>query len=159
MATDKNDIFNIIKQERNDIANIYSAFRDFPEGVAAHYFFYKRLILSEPLPLSRLEREFLAVETSKANQCPYCVEHHSAAMKKVNRDVPQERSKALQKIAKVLTKDMWKSSLIKEEFLSAGFSHAEWQHAVMIVAYFNFSNRCAHAMNLHLEDNFVLTCN
>jgi len=35
---------------------------------------------------------------------------------------------------------------------------AEFEHAVMVVSYFNLANRCAHAMGLELEANFEKTC-
>jgi len=53
---------------------------------------------------------------------------------------------------------MWRTNSLKRSFIEAGFSEAEWQHAVMVVAYFNFANRCAHAMGLELEENFHFTC-
>ena len=153
------DIFETIRRERNGVAEIHAAFSDFPIGVAAHYDFYKKLILDEDLPLPRIEREFLAFKTSESNDCPYCIGHHRAAFdNSSSREMDQSRSVLLELLASNLTKEPWKAHLIAPKFLEAGFTRAEWQHAVMIVSYFNFANRCAHAMNLHLEENFESTC-
>ena len=39
-------------------------------------------MLTEDLPLNRTMCEFLAVETSEANQCSYCTNHHKVALDK-----------------------------------------------------------------------------
>lgn len=153
------DIFKKIYEERGGVAEIHSSFEAFPEGVSAHYQFYKQLILADGLPLSRAEREFLAIKTSEANKCPYCISHHQAALKNFSSaPIASDRALALEILAETLTKSTWKSSTIRQSFLDAGFTESEWQHAVMVVAYFNFANRCAHAMGLELEENFQLTC-
>lgn len=154
-----NDVFEIIENERNGLAKIHTVFKDFPAGIFAHYQFYKQIILSEDLPLSRTEREFLAVKTSEANQCPYCIGHHKSALENAEAEsLDKSRAKLLEELAQTLTKEMWRASPLKSQFLKVGFSEAEWQHAVMVVSYFNFANRCAHAMQLELEENYEETC-
>lgn len=153
------EIFQMIDRERNGVASIHTSFKDFPQGVAAHYQLYKQIVLVDGLPLPRTEREFLAVKTSEANKCPYCIGHHQSALDNFAATVTDpNRASALQTLAETLTKTMWRASSLKESFLAAGFTEAEWQHAVMIVAYFNFANRCVHAMGLELEENFQTTC-
>jgi len=153
------EIFELIRDERGGVANIHRAFDQFPQGVSAHYFFYRQILLADNLPLDRKEREFLAVKTSEANQCPYCIGHHTAAFESIDTgSIRNQRLVALEKLAYTLTREPWKSGLIKDLFLSSGFTSAQWQHAVMIVSYFNFANRCAHAMSLELEDNFKDSC-
>lgn len=159
MSQHEPSIFETIRRERNGLATIHTAFSDFPVGVAAHYEFYKTLILAEDLPLSRNEREFLAFKTSESNECPYCIGHHRAAFDNASsNEMSEARTRLLDRLASTLTREPWKAHLFAESFLDAGFTRAEWQHAVMIVSYFNFANRCAHAMNLRLEENFESTC-
>ncbi|MGE0632900.1 MAG: carboxymuconolactone decarboxylase family protein [Pseudobdellovibrionaceae bacterium] len=159
MQNEKNDIFQVIQDERNGVASIHTAFQNFPEGVSAHYQLYKQILLADGLPLSRAERELLAVKTSEANKCPYCIGHHQSALNnQTPNSITQDRADALQNLAETLTLAMWKASALKESFLAVGFSEAEWQHAVMVVSYFNFVNRCAHAMDLELEENYQVTC-
>lgn len=156
---DKMDIFRKIREERGGVAKIHSSFEAFPEGVSAHFYFYEQIILANNLPLSRAEREFLAVKTSEANECPYCIGHHRAAYENfTSSPINPVRENALRTLAETLSKTMWKANPQKKNFLDAGFTEAEWQHAVMVVAYFNFANRCAHAMGLELEENFQTTC-
>lgn len=153
------EIFHTIAEERGGVAAIHTAFNEFPAGVSAHYEFYKRIVLADDLPLCRAERELLALKTSEANECPYCIGHHRAAFENTKTSsLSPERALALESLARTLTKEPWKASALKSTFLSGGFNEDEWQHAIMIVAYFNFANRCAHAMNLSLEENFEPTC-
>lgn len=153
------EIFGVITRERGGVANIHSAFSDFPQGVEAHYQFYKRIMLDKDLPLSRSDREQLAWLTSQSNQCPYCIHHHREAHKNTNaKSVDASKHQALDKLAQTLTKEPWRASQVKAEFRAAGYSEAQWQHAVMVVSYFNLANRCAFAMDLDLEEGFEKTC-
>lgn len=154
-------IFERIRKARGGVAGIHTSFSDFPAGVSAHFDFYSSLVLDEDLPLPRDEREWLAVATSEHNKCPYCVHHHAAAYeeKKTEKNETKElRLSALSQLAKTLTAEPWRTSILHEQFVETGFSEAQWQHAVMVVSYFNFANRCAHAMDLELESDFMTTC-
>ena len=148
-----------IAQERGSVAEIHNAFADYPAGMAAHYDFYKKLILEDG-PLPRTEREWLAMETSIANECPYCYRHHTSAFENNGGEqkVITRRMELLSTLAASLSKAYWKAKLLKAEFTEEGFSEAEWQHAIMIVSYFNFANRVAHAMDLELESDFHKSC-
>ncbi len=152
--------FELIRRERGEVSEIYRAFSDFPEGVRAHFEFYRTLMLREHLPLDRAEREWLAVETSRRNQCPYCIAHHEEALKNTADGVVEKKKrKALSELAEILTQEPWKANWQMPKFLGAGFSPAQWQHAVMVVSYFNFANRCVHAMGLEIESSYEVTCN
>ncbi|MBX7230975.1 MAG: carboxymuconolactone decarboxylase family protein [Bdellovibrionales bacterium] len=150
--------YSLIETERGGLATIHTSFSQFPEGIQAHYQFYKSIMLEDGLPLERPEREFLAVEVSKANSCPYCIAHHSEALKNTKTNVDKVRSQALVSLADTLTKEPWKSSALHSEFLESGFTESQWQHAIMVVSYFNFVNRCAHARGLEIESNYESTC-
>lgn len=156
------EILNVISVERGGVAEIHTAFKDFPQGLWAHYQFYKQIMLNEPLPLSRTEREYLAMEVSQANTCPYCIAHHTEAYKEAHQNSGAEiadiKKAALLEAAKTITLNPYAAANIEERFKRAGFSSAQWQHAVMVISYFNFANRCAHSMGLQIEANFADTC-
>lgn len=147
-----------IKKERGEVANIHKAFLEFPEGISAHYEFYKNIILKTELPLSRVQREYLAFKTSEANQCPYCINHHKAAFENQGQDLKTEVKNLFSEFAFTLTKDPWKANLFRDKFNHLGFSEKEWQQAIFIVSYFNFANRLAFAMNLEVEENYKESC-
>lgn len=158
MTSKLDQILGQIQAERGGLASIHLAFSEFPAGIKAHFEFYKALMINEDLPLSRAEREFLAVSTSKANQCPYCISHHEEALKANLTTIPPGKAQALVELAETLTTAPWRSSSLRRTFIDSGFDSSQWQHAVMVVSYFNFANRCAHAMELEVEPDFEKTC-
>lgn len=155
------NIFSKIEKERGMVARIYSDFSAFPESVAAHFEMNKALMLSDSAPLPRVEREFLAQETSTYNGNDYCASHHKEAYEKFKDDHPSwsNRKGHLSKLAYVLTHTPEKASYLRKKFLDVGFTEAEWQHAVNIVSYFNYTNRLAFAMEMKLEDGYEKSCN
>lgn len=153
------NIFDTIQQERGGVAKIHSGFSDFPIGVAAHYEFYRAIMLDENLPLSRHEREILAVEVSQSNSCPYCIAHHQEALNKTEqKTLSDEKYHALQSLSITISSEPHRTSAHCQGFLAAGYTKDQWQHAVMVASYFNFANRCAHAMGLEVEADFQNTC-
>ncbi len=159
MELQLSDVFDKIRQERGGVAHIHSAFSDFPEGVAAHYGFYKSIMLADGLPLPRQEREYLAYRVSEHNACPYCVAHHQKALDLHStaplKDVQQL---ALDQLALAISLKPWTAHIQHDTFLNAGFSEAQWQHAVMVGSYFCLANRCALSMNIELEGDYSKSC-
>lgn len=154
------EIFKKIEKERGMVARIYSDFSLFPESVEAHYGLNKALMLSDSSPLPRHEREFLAYTTSDLNNCTYCARHHQKAYENVKDEINPDREQLLFKLAYDLTIKPNKSvDYLKELFQAQGFTDDQWQHAVNIVAYFNFTNRLAVGMNMELEEGFEKSCN
>jgi uncharacterized peroxidase-related enzyme len=154
-------IFSKIEKERGMVARIYSDFQAFPESVEAHFGLNQALMLSQSSPLSRNERELLAYKTSEQNKNVYCASHHKAAYEnfKKESEVDNRRRALFEKLAETLTTNPNAAPSLRQEFLVAGISEAEWQHAVNIVAYFNYTNRLAFAMNIQLEQGYEKSCN
>jgi uncharacterized peroxidase-related enzyme len=50
-----------------------------PKVLATHFELYKALMFQSS-PLSRADREAIAVVVSRANSCEYCAAHHGAAL-------------------------------------------------------------------------------
>ncbi len=155
-----NNVFSKIQSERGKVASIHTAFQAFPKGVEAHFNFYKSIILDDDVPLRRSEREFLALETSKINKCAYCIGHHEEAYERYSSDeISEIRQQLFRELASTLSLRPWMSSSLENKFIENGFLASEWQHAVMVVSYFNLANRCAYATGIELEKDFVQTCN
>jgi uncharacterized peroxidase-related enzyme len=156
------DLLEKICEKRGSLAAIHFSFSEFPVAIEAHFEFYEKVLLQDGLPLSRVEREWLAVETSRANACPYCIGHHSQALdnhlKEDKSLLENQRRELFSNFAKTLTLEPWKASLFQKKFLDQGLTQAQWQHAVFVVGYFNMANRLAHAMDLELEPDFQTSC-
>lgn len=151
-----------LESERGGVANIHKAFYALPEMIAAHYDFYKNMIIAENLPLDRVEREYLAVLTSSHNSCRYCYNHHLIALEKnilkLGKAIQEDRKIFFQDIAKTLTLTPERASSLKDAAIESGFNNAEYAHMVVIVAYFAMANRLAFGMGIELEENFERLC-
>lgn len=152
-------VFSKIEHERGSIARIHTAFSEFPQGMLAHYEFYKSIMLADRLPLPRQEREYLAYRVSQHNACPYCVAHHQQALDSHSATpLKENRQVVLDQLALAMALKPWVAHIQRDSFMSAGFTEAQWQHAVMVCSYFCLANRCALAMNLELEDDYSRSC-
>ncbi|MGV6827663.1 MAG: carboxymuconolactone decarboxylase family protein [bacterium] len=153
------EIFARIREQRGDLASIHQVFENFIPGVEGHYTLYQKIMLDEELPLCRAAREMLAVYVSEANRCPYCVNHHQAALEQHdNSKLDEDKQQVLKKLAESISREPWKTGALKNLFLAAGYNSAHWQHAVMIASYFNMANRLAFAMSLELEPDYRRSC-
>jgi len=61
-----------------------------PESLRTHLEMYSAA-MHRPSPLSRAERELVAVAVSRLNGCRYCLRHHLAGLKRL---IPEERHRA-----------------------------------------------------------------
>ncbi len=154
------NVFEKIENERGMVARIYSDFNEFPQSVEAHFSLNKALMLEEG-PLSREERERIAVSVSDANGNSYCSTHHKEALDKFKGKMNFDQVKTINELARALTKnpDTFNREKFKERFFKMGYSEAQWQHAINIIGYFNFTNRLAFGMGITLEEGYEQSCN
>lgn len=157
--------YDEVRSQRGDIANIFQAMSLRPDVVRAHLNFYVPLMYGDS-GLTRAERETLAVVVSAANNCSYCVLHHSDALGKYEKDreiiarlgkgeIPEKlppRAAALARYARKLTKQ---SFAIEESDIKAlrdvGFNDADILTANLIAAYYNMINRFVDGLGVTME--------
>ena len=136
-----------------------------PHTLTPHYDLYKSIMYGKG-PLTRPQREMIAVVVSKTNQCTYCIHHHSDALLRVTKDrtladaVRTDYTKApisLQErmildyavqLTQTPTRDF--SPLI-QGLKTTGISDDMILQATLIIAYFNFVNRMAISLGVELE--------
>ena len=73
------DIYSRIKSSRGKIASVHTIQSLNPPTIPAHMELYRTVMFSHS-PLSRAEREMIAVVVSQSNECRYCVAHHGEAL-------------------------------------------------------------------------------
>ena len=73
-------IFQEIKTKRGKISNIMNVHSLNPGSMKCHMDLYVHLMFASS-PLSRADREFIAVLVSIFNNCTYCVRHHLEALR------------------------------------------------------------------------------
>jgi uncharacterized peroxidase-related enzyme len=158
-------VYDRILKERGHIANIFVAQGAEPAILEHHLEMYVDLMMT-PGPLSREEREMIAVIVSAANRCAYGATHHAEALETVEKDQSalykllkeysakheSPRNKALLAYAAKLTldpKDVTEEDI--KDLRDAGLSDEEILRANLISSYFNFSNRIALGLGVELE--------
>jgi len=158
-------VYDRILKERRHLANIFLAQGLEPEVLEHHLDMYVDLMIS-PGPLSREEREMIAVVVSAANRSAYGAIHHSEALETVDQDPgalynilkefttkkESPREKALLAYAAKLTlspKDVTKDDI--KDMMDVGLTDEEILRTNLIASYFNFSNRIALGLGVELE--------
>ena len=158
-------VFDRIMKERGRLANIFIAQGLDPEVLEHHLDIYEILMI-DPGPLTREEREMIAVIVSAANRSAYGAIHHSEALESVDKDPTalyklikeftakheSPREKALLAYAAKLTlspKDICSDDIA--DMKEAGLTDEEILRANLIASYFNFSNRIALGLGVELE--------
>ena len=125
--------------------------------------FYNTLMLDKACGLSKLEREMIAVAVSSANRCYYCLVAHGQAVRQYSGD-PQlgemmvmnyrvaeldARQRAMLDFAWKLTKtphDIGEPD--RQRLRDVGFSDADIFDICDVAAFFNYTNRMAHGLDM-----------
>jgi len=164
-------VYDKIMQERGHLANIFIAQGLEPVALEDHVNLYVHLMI-DPGPLTREEREMIAVVVSAANRSAYGAIHHSEALETVEKDQDalykllkeytakheSPRNKALLAYAAKLTLDP--KAITQEDIKDlreAGLNDEEILRANLIASYFNFSNRIALGLGVELEEGKART--
>jgi len=165
------EVYDRILKERGHIANIFLAQSLDPDVLESHLDLYVTLMI-EPGPLSREEREMIAVIVSAANRSAYGAVHHSEALETVEKDSEalyklakefatkheSPRNKALLAYAAKLTLDPKEVTADDiNDLRAAGLTDEEIVRANLIASYFNFSNRIALGLGVELEEGKART--
>jgi uncharacterized peroxidase-related enzyme len=133
-----------------------------PEKFRTFSRFYNQLMLGES-GLSKLEREMIAVVVSSANRCYYCLVAHGQAVRELSGD-PQlgemmamnyrvaeleGRQRTMLDFAWTLTTaphDIGESN--RQALRDVGFSDADIFDISDVAAFFNYTNRMAHGLDM-----------
>ncbi|UCE80700.1 MAG: peroxidase-related enzyme [Methanobacteriota archaeon] len=165
------EVFDRIESERGHIANVFKVEGMEPEILDHQVEIYEHLMMG-PGPLSREEREMIAVIVSAANKCAYSAVHHAEALELVEHDPgalkhiaekymskhETPRNKALLAYAAKLTldpKDVTEDDV--NDLREAGLTDNEILRANLIASYFNLLNRISLGLGVELEEGKTRT--
>lgn len=158
------DVYAQTVGKRGKLAAVHKIHSLHPESLTAHMALYMTLMFGRS-PLSRREREVIAVAVSRANGCAYCVAHHSDALGRYEKDPAvvaavqggvweglKAREAALCRYADKLTRQPSACTETDVGVLrAAGLSDAEVLDAAQITGYFNFVNRLVLGLGVAVE--------
>jgi len=154
--------FELCRDKLGLLPNVLKANAWHPRKLANFVNTYNELMLGES-PLSKLEREMIAVAVSSVNKCFYCLVAHGAAVRQLSGDpilgeaiahnyrvadlTPRHR--AMLDFAVKLTEAPQRMVAADRQALrDAGFTDAEIFDIADVAAFFNMSNRVAAATEM-----------
>lgn len=160
------EIYDDLRQKRGKLARIHKIQSLNPETIVTHMDLYMSIMFSKS-PLSRAQREMMAVVVSAANQCEYCQLHHGEALnhywkdrKKVNQLRNDYNKLDLDNVDARLCRLAQKLTIhpnkIEEEDIAplknTGLSDRAILDAVLVINYFNFVNRIVMGLGVEADE-------
>jgi len=162
------EIYDAVKTQRGKVARILSVHSLDPPALSHHLDLYMHLMFS-PGPLSRREREAIAVTVSAANGCAYCVAHHLEALQRYEkdeaaltaiRDAPDKLATPRLRVILLYARQLTIAPSVMDEaqvmaLRSAGLTDQDVLRINLITAYFNFVNRIALGLGVSQDASEV----
>ena len=163
------EIYDSLASSRGKLAEVHKLQSLNPPTIPAHMDLYMKIMFSRS-PLSRAEREMMAVVVSVTNGCEYCREHHLEALKHFWPEYEamaiarldayaaglDDRLKALFEYARGLTADPQKASADDywvDHLRAVGLDDRGILDATLVISYFNFVNRMVMGLGVELESD------
>lgn len=143
--------------------NVLLAYTANPAKFKTFTRFYNQLMLSDDSGLSKLEREMIAVTVSSANRCYYCLVAHGQAVRELSGDpqlgemlVFNHRVAELPPRRRAMLDFAWKLTLTPQDIgeddraglRDVGFTDADIFDICDTTAFFNYTNRMAHGLDM-----------
>jgi uncharacterized peroxidase-related enzyme len=162
LPADLQKYFRICEEKIGFLPNVLAAYAFDEKKLRAFIGFYNELML-EDSPLSKLEREMIAVVVSSANRCYYCQVAHGQAVRELSGDpalgellIMNYRAAVLTPPQRAMLDFAHKMTVSPDAIVAddraalrrAGFDdRAIWDIAA-VAAFFNLSNRMATAVDM-----------
>jgi uncharacterized peroxidase-related enzyme len=162
LPPDLQKYFRLCDERIGFLPNVLAAYAFDEKKLRSFIGFYNELMLEES-PLSKLEREMIAVVVSSANRCYYCQVAHGQAVRELSGDpalgellvmnyraaalTPRQRS--MLDFAHKLT--VTPAAIVEEDraaLRDAGFDERAIWDIASVTAFFNLSNRMANAVDM-----------
>lgn len=146
------------------VPNVLKAYTGNPAKFRVFAAFYNQLMLDEDsCVLTKLEREMISVVVSSANRCYYCLVAHGQAVRQLSDDPElgemmvmnyrvaelDARTRAMLDFAWMLTlnpHDIAESH--RQRLRDVGFSDQDIFDICDVAAFFNYTNRMAHGLEM-----------
>lgn len=159
------EMYADLVKKRGKVSNILKVHSLNPEALGNHLDLYMTLMFGKS-GLSRLEREAIGVVVSAANDCAYCVNHHTEALRRylddeetldplMTADGLETLEPRLSNIVRHADKLTSAPSAMTEsdlgELRAVGLSDRDILDLTLIVGYFNFVNRIAMGLGVEFS--------
>jgi len=156
------EYFAVCQEKLGLVPYVLRAYTGNQEKLRNFISFYNSLMLSDS-GLSKLEREMIAVVVSSANRCYYCLVAHGQAVRRLSGDpqlgemmVMNYRVAALEPRQRAMLDYAWKLTKSphdigepdRKALREAGFTDADIFDINDTTAFFNYTNRMAHGLDM-----------
>ncbi len=164
LEADIQKYFRKCQEKLGLIPNVLRAYTINPLKFRVFSTFYNQLMLDEETcGLSKLEREMISVVVSSANRCYYCLVAHGQAVRELSGDpelgemmVMNYRVAELEPRQRAMLDFAWKLTVAPHEIAEpdrqrlrdVGFSDRDIFDIADVAAFFNYTNRVAHAVDM-----------
>jgi len=154
----------ICEEKLGMVPNVLMSFTGRPQKFRTFTRFYNQLMMDEEdCALSKLEREMIAVVVSSANRCYYCLIAHGQAVRQLSGDpqlgemmVTNYRVAELSERQRTMLDFAWKLTVTphdigdkdRQALRDAGFSDNDIFDISDVAAFFNYTNRVAHGIDM-----------
>lgn len=162
LDADLQKYFRICEEKLGLVPNVLRAYSFRPERLRKFIDSYNEIMLADS-GLSKLEREMIAVVVSSCNRCYYCLVAHGQAVRALSDD-PQlgemlvmnyriaplsDRHRAMLDFAWAMTEAPQNTTEETRQALrDAGFTDQDYFDICETVAFFNYTNRMAHGLDM-----------
>jgi uncharacterized peroxidase-related enzyme len=163
-------LYDQVKSADGHVDNILKIHGLRPRTLQAHLSIYKAALHSKPNALSPRERELVAVCVSLLNECPYCVDHHTASLGRHlgDQDLAEQLAKAsigdaseaeltpreqalCTYTAKLTLNPGAMQATDLDSLREAGLDDAGILDLNQIVAYFAYANRTVNGLGVYTD--------
>ena len=163
------EIYQELVEKRGKVSNILKVHSLRPEAMSGHLDLYMTLMFGRS-GLSRAEREAIGVVVSAENDCAYCVNHHTEALRRFIKD--EETLSMLMTADGLETLEPRLSNIVRHaekltsapeamtesdlgELRAVGLSDRDILDLTLIAAYFNFVNRLVLGLGVEYSDEEI----
>lgn len=161
------DIYDDLVSKRGKLAEVHKIQSLNPETIVKHMDLYMNIMFGKS-PLSRAQREMIAVIVSVANNCIYCRQHHAEALNhywknenKVRLLIQNFSKVTLNETDNYLCELAWQltrtpslsTEIIINSLKKLGIDDRTILDATLVIAYFNFVNRMVLGLGVELEND------
>lgn len=162
LPKDLREYFELCEEKIGFVPNVLKAYSFDATKLRAFMAMYNDLMLADS-PLSKLEREMIAVVVSAANRCYYCLTAHGQALREMSGDPTlgetlvmnyrvarvSRKQRAMLDFAHELTvRPAETGAAARRGLRRAGFSERAIWDIAAVTAFFNMTNRLATATDM-----------
>jgi uncharacterized peroxidase-related enzyme len=168
LDADVRKYFALCDEKIGFLPNVLAAYSFDQAKLRAFSGLYNDLMLADS-PLSKLEREMIAVVVSSANHCYYCLVAHGQAVRQLSGDpalgellvmnyraakLPRRQRAILDFAHKLTTRSDEVGETDRAKLRRAGLSNREIWDVAAVASFFNMTNRVATAVDMMPNEEY-----